>query len=109
MLGSQAQNREDLVVQQIRSYKALEVENNREKDVSNVATARDKGKQKEVGIRINELANVIQIQDVSSFDIEFERRRKEREPISKRLEITKNEAAIAKMNNKIKFLENARK
>ena len=44
LLGSQAQSREDLVVQKIRSYKTLEVENNKEKDVSNVASARDKGK-----------------------------------------------------------------
>ena len=55
------------------------------------------------------LANVIQIQDVSPFDIELEKRRKEREAIAKRLEISKNEAAIVEMSNKIKFLENARK
>ena len=97
------------MVQQIRSYKALEVENDKGKDMSNVASIRDKEKQKEVGIRISELSNVIQIQDLSPSDIELEKRRKEREAIAKRLEIAKNDAAITKMNNKIKFLENARK
>ena len=77
--------------------------------MSKVATSRDKGKQKEVGIRINEPANVIQIQKFSPSNIELEKRRKEREAIAKRLEIVENEATIEEMNNKIKFLENARK
>ena len=39
----------------------------------------------------------------------MERRRKERDAIAKKLEIAEDEEAIAEMNNKIKFLENARK
>lgn len=46
---------------------------------------------------------------MSLFDIELEKRRKERDALAKRLEFSKNEAAIAKMNNKIKFLENTKK
>ena len=77
--------------------------------MNNVANTRDKGKQKEVGIRISEPSNVIQIQDLSPSAIKLEKRRKEREAIAKRLEIAENEATIAEMNNKIKFLENAKK
>ena len=46
---------------------------------------------------------------MSPFDIELERRRKEKEALAKKLEIAKNEVAIAEMNNKIKFLENYKK
>ena len=96
------------MVQQIGSYKALEVENNKGNDMSNVVNVRDKGKQKEVAVRISEPSNVIQIHDLSPFDIELERRRKGREAMAKRLEIAENEAAIAEMNNKIRFLENSK-
>ena len=85
LLGSQVQNREDPVVQQIKSYKTLEVENNKGKDVYNVASTKDKGKQKEVGTRISEPFHVIQIQNLSPSDVELEKRRKEREAIAKRL------------------------
>ena len=46
---------------------------------------------------------------MSPSDIELEKRRKERDTLAKRLEIVENEATIAKMNNKIKFLEMAKK
>ena len=46
---------------------------------------------------------------MSLTDIELEKKRKEKEDLAKKLEIAKNEAAIAEMNNKIKFLEIAKK
>lgn len=46
---------------------------------------------------------------MSPFDIELERKRKEKDSLAKKLEIAENEAAIDEMSNKIKFLENARK
>ena len=46
---------------------------------------------------------------MSPSDIELEKRRKEKDALAKRLEIVENEAAIAEMNNKIKFLEMAKK
>ena len=76
LLGSQTQKKGDPVVQQIKSYKALKFENGEGKDMSNVASTRDKGKQKEVGVRINEPSDVIQIQDLSPSNIELEKRRK---------------------------------
>ena len=42
-------------------------------------------------------------------DIELEKRRKEKDALAKRLEIVEDEAAIAEMNNKIKFLEMAKR
>ena len=46
LLGNQMQNRGNLVLQQVRSYKALEVENDKGKDMRNVASIRDKEKTK---------------------------------------------------------------
>ena len=41
--------------------------------------------------------------------LSWKRKRKEKDALVKRLEIAENEVAIDEMNNKIKFLENARK
>ena len=110
LLESQAPKKEDLVVHKIRSYKTLEVENNRAKDVEYVVGAKDKGKQKEVGTKVNEPTKFIHVHDdISPFDIELERRRKETDALAKKLEIVENESTIDEMNNKIKLLENARK
>ena len=85
-------------------------ENIDEKDIGYTATAKEKGKEKEIGIKIKELAKVFQIQYVESLsDVQLERKNKEREALDKMLEKRKNEVAIAKMNNKIKFLNNAKK
>ena len=46
---------------------------------------------------------------MSNCDVELEKKKKEREALAKKLELVENEAAIAEMNNKIKFLENAKK
>ena len=51
------------MVQQIKSYKTLEVENNKVTDVEHVVGAKDKGKKKEVGIKIKEPTKVTQIHD----------------------------------------------
>ena len=103
-------NLEGPVIQQIRNYSALEVDNNKVKYVEPSMGARDKGKQKEVGIRFNEPAKIVQIHDsMSPSDIELEKRRKEKVALAKKLEIAENEVAIVEMNNKIKFLENSRK
>ena len=55
LLQNQDTNQEGLVIQQIKSYKALEAK----RDVGHVIDVQDKGKQKEVGIRINELEKVV--------------------------------------------------
>ena len=53
---------------------------------------------------------MVQIHDwISPSNIELEKKRKEKDALVKKLVIAENEAAIAEMNNKIKFLENARK
>ena len=53
---------------------------------------------------------MVQIHDsLSPLDIELEKKRKEGDALAKKLEIAENEAAIAEMNNKIKFLEIAKK
>ena len=65
----------------------------------------EKGKKKEIGIKIKESAKLVQIQNIiSSSDVELEKKKKERETLAKRLEIVENEETIAKMNNNIKFL-----
>ena len=110
LLENQAQNKEGPMVQQIRSYKALEIENNKAKDVEPIMGAKDKAKQKQIGVKIRELAKIFQIHDsMLPSNIELEKKRKEKETFAKKLEIVENEAAIAEMNNKIKFLENAKK
>ena len=42
---------------------------------------------------------------MSNYDIQLEKKRKEREEVAKKLEMIENEDAIAEMNNKIKFLK----
>ena len=94
------------MIQQIKNYKALETK----RDTGHVVDIQDKGKKKETGINIKELVKTIQIHDSMSLsDIELEKRRKERDALAKRLEIAENEAAIAEMNNKIKFFEMAKR
>lgn len=93
------------MVQQMKSYKAIEVK----KDAKHAIDVHDKGKQKEIGIKINEPTKFIQIHDsLSPSDIELEKMGKEKDALAKKLEIVENEATIAEMNNKIKFLENAK-
>ena len=94
------------VIQNIKSYKALETK----RDVGHSVEFQDKGKQKEIGIRINEPTKVIQIYDSMSLtNIELGKKRKEKEDLARKLEIAKNEATIFELNNKIKFLEIVKK
>ena len=44
---------------------------------------------------------------MSSYNIEFGKRRKERERVAKEFEIVENEAAIVEMNRKIAFLKSS--
>ena len=84
LIKNQDTNQEGSVIQQIKSYKALEAK----RDVGHVIDVQDKGKQKEVGIRINEPENAVQIYDsMSPSNIELEKKRKEREDFAKKLEI----------------------
>ena len=46
---------------------------------------------------------------MSPSNIELENERKEKDALTTKMEIAKNEAAIVEMNNKIKFLEMAKK
>ena len=79
-------NLEGLVIQHIKNYSALEVSNNKEKDVEHVVDAKDKGKQKEIGVKIKELEKIIQIHDsMSPFAIELEKKRKEKDALAKKL------------------------
>jgi hypothetical protein len=97
------------VIRQVRNYEPIQAENAKERNVNPQVNVNDKGKEKMVGIRINEPPKVVQGQNVmSQSDIELEKKRKEREAIAKRLEIAENEAAIAEMNNKIRFLESSK-
>ena len=106
LIKNQDTNQEGPVIQQIKTYKTLEAK----RDVEHVVDVQDKGKQKEVGNRINEPVKTIQIYDsMSPSNIELEKRRKERDDSDKKLEITESEATIAEMNNKIKFLEITKK
>ena len=59
-------NLEGPVVQQIKNYNAPEVNKNKSKDAEHVLDAKNKGKQKEVGTKINESVKIVQIQDYMS-------------------------------------------
>ena len=85
-LETQRMNLEGPVIQQIKNYSALEVDNNRLKDVEPIVGPTDKRKKKEIGIRINEPVKIVQIHD-SMFpsDIELEKRRKEKDALAKKL------------------------
>ena len=64
-------------MQQIRNYNSLGVDNNRVKDVEPIVGPKDKGKKKEIGVKINEPVKIVQIYDSMSLsDIELEKRRK---------------------------------
>lgn len=109
-METQRVNLEGPIIHQVRNYSTLEVDNNRVNDVEPTVGAKDKGEQKEIGVKINELIKIVQIYDSMSLsDIELEKRRKERDALAKKLEIVESEAAIAEMSNKIKFLEIAKK
>ena len=76
------------MIEQVKSYRTIQVENTNDKDIGYVATAKDKGRQKEVGVKIKEPSKVIQIQETISFsNIEQEQKKKERDALAKRLEI----------------------
>ena len=95
-MEAQRVNLEGCVIQQVRNYRALEVDNNRVKDVEPTAGPKDKGKNKEIGIRINELVKVIQIHDsMSPSDIELEKKRQEKDAQVKKLEIVENEVVAS--------------
>ena len=79
-------NLEGPIIQQIKNYSALEVDNNKVKDVERVVDTKEKGKQKDIGFKIKELAKIIQIHDfMSPFDIELEKRCKEKDSMDKKL------------------------
>ena len=79
-------NLEGPVIQQIKNYSALEVDNNKVKDVEPIVGSKDKGKQKEIGVKIKEPTNIVQIHDsMSPSDIELEKKRKEKDALAKKL------------------------
>ena len=58
------------MIQHIKSYKSLEIEVDGVKNTKTPFVAKDKGKQKEIGIQIIELAKVSQTQNtISNFDV----------------------------------------
>ena len=72
LIKNQDTNQEGPVIQQIKTYKTLEAK----RDVEHAIDIQDKGKQKEVGIRINEPVKIVEIYDsMSPSDIELEKRR----------------------------------
>lgn len=63
------------VIQQVKSYAAMEAENNTVRHMEPVVGAKDKGKEKAIGVTIREPTKVIQIQDtMTPSDVELERK-----------------------------------
>ena len=68
--------------------------------------AKDRGKQRVNNIQVKEPTKVDKAQvTMSNSNIELEKKRKEREEVAKKLEMMENEATIAEMHNRIKFLK----
>ena len=93
---------QDPVLAQVQPYKPLEttVEEPQRRDL-------EKGKQKVVGVQINEpqpLSKSIPC-GMTQLDLELEKSRKEREDLAKELEKVENEAQAAEARRKIMFIK----
>ena len=94
------------MIDQVHPYKPIIKDKSAPNLVEPVAKVVDKGKQKVVGIQINEhVATEKNTLVMSKLDLELEKARKERQDLDKELEKVENEAATTEMRRQIAFLK----